>query len=108
MNALRRPAFAFAFGAEAMSCAAWCSEVARPGSPGSAASIAASSVTTTTTHADAPAPLVVPAGHGVAAVLPVPLAYVPAGAVVQVAEPAVLLNVPAGHSVAEVAPGPVA
>ena len=108
MKALRRLAFAFAFGAEAMPCASWCNEFARPGSPGSAASIAASSVTTTTTHADAPAPLVVPAGHGVAAVLPVPLAYVPAGAVVQVAEPAVLLNVPAGHSVAEVAPGPVA
>jgi hypothetical protein len=40
-----------------------------------------------------------PAAHGVAAVLPFPLAYEPAGASVQAAAPAALLNDPAGHNV---------
>jgi hypothetical protein len=60
-------------------------------------------------HAAAPAALLnVPAGHCVADVLPVPLAYEPAGANVHAAAPAALLNVPAGHCVADVLPIPLA
>ena len=54
---------------------------------------------------DAPVTLLnVPAGHGVAEVLPVPLSKEPAGVIVQEVAPETLLKVPAEHGVAEVAP----
>ena len=74
MKACSLPAFAFAFGADEMPAACWCIEFARPGLSLRAASIASLSCFAAVVHTDAPAALVVPAGHGVAKVLPVPRA----------------------------------